>query len=217
MAEGERNLPLFPLNTVLFPGLPLPLHIFEERYKLMIATCLVTDSEFGVLLIRSGVEVGGTAEPYEVGTIAHIRDVERLPGGRMNLVTIGTERFRLIEIVEREPYLVGRVEPYHGRPDSADPDLAADVREKFLAYLRELRPELAERTPPKLAQEPEALSYQLAAALPIIPAQRQALLALDSTSARLRALGLVVQREHQSLRIAGRAAPTKSIGPFSVN
>ena len=217
MAEGERNLPLFPLNTVLFPGLPLPLHIFEERYKLMIATCLVTDSEFGVLLIRSGVEVGGAAEPYEIGTIAHIRDVERLPDGRMNLVTVGTERFRLVEIIEREPYLIGHVEPYPGLPESADPDLAADVREKFLAYLRDLRPELAERTPAKLAEEPEALSFQLAAALPIIPTRRQALLALDSTSARLRALGLVVQREHQSLRIAGRAAPTKTIGPFSVN
>ena len=217
MADGERNLPLFPLNTVLFPGLPLPLHIFEDRYKLMIATCLVTDSEFGVLLIRSGVEVGGPAEPYEVGTIARIRDVERLPDGRMNLVTVGTERFRLVEIVEREPYLVGRVEPYPALPETTDRDLAAEVRAKFLAYLRDLRPELADRAPAKLAEEPEALSYQLAAALPIIPARRQALLAMDSTSARLRALGLVVQREHQSLRIAGRAAPTKTIGPFSVN
>lgn len=217
MAEGERNLPLFPLNTVLFPGLPLPLHIFEERYKLMIATCLVTDSEFGVLLIRSGVEVGGTAEPYEIGTIAQIRDVERLPDGRMNLVTVGTARFRLVEIVEREPYMVGRVEALPSPPELADPSLASEVRAKFLAYLRDLRPELAERTPSKLAEEPEALSFQLAAALPIVPAQRQALLAMGSTSARLRALGLVVQREHQSLRIAGRAAPTKSIGPFSVN
>ena len=217
MAEGERNLPLFPLNTVLFPGLPLPLHIFEERYKLMIATCLVTDSEFGVLLIRSGVEVGGTAEPYEVGTIARIADVERLPDGRMNLVTVGTERFRLVEIVEREPYMVGRVEPFPNGGGTADPELTADVRDKFLAYLRDLRPELAEQTPSKLADEPEALSFQLAAALPIVPARRQALLAMDSTSARLRALGLVVQREHQALQLAGRAAPTKSIGPFSVN
>ena len=217
MPEGERNLPLFPLNTVLFPGLPLPLHIFEERYKLMIATCLVTDSEFGVLLIRSGVEVGGTAEPYEIGTIAQIRDVERMPDGRMNLVTVGTERFRLLEIVDREPYMVGRVETFTGQSQPADPNLAASVRDKFLAYLRDLRPELAERTPSKLAAEAEALSFQLAAALPIVPAQRQALLALDSTSARLHALGLVIQREHQSLRIAGRAAPTKSIGPFSIN
>ncbi len=154
---------------------------------------------------------------YEVGTIAHIVDVERLPDGRMNLVTVGTERFRLVEIVEREPYMVGRVEPFPAEADPATADLAADVREKFLAYLRDLRPELAERTPSKLAEDPEALSYQLAAALPINPARRQALLAMGSTSARLRALGLVVQREHQSLRLAGRAVPSKSIGPFSVN
>ena len=217
MAQGERTVPLFPLNTVLFPGLPLPLHIFEERYKLMIATCLVGDSEFGVALIRSGVEVGGPADPHEIGTIARILDVERLPDGRMNLVTVGTERFRLLEVVERDPYLVGRVASLPAGTDGVDPELAADVRERFLAYLRALRPDLAEQTPSKLAEEPEALSYQLAAALPIIPARRQALLAMDSAAARLRALRQVVEREHQTLRLAGRAAPSKSIGPFSVN
>jgi uncharacterized protein len=217
VADGERTLPLFPLNTVLFPGLPLPLHIFEERYKLMIATCLVTDSEFGVTLIRAGVEVGGPAEPHEIGTIARILEVDRLPDGRMNIVTVGTERFRLTEVVEREPYLVGRVAPLpSGHPD-ADPDLTSDVRDKFLAYLRTLRPELAERAPTKLADEPEALSFQLAAALPIVPDRRQTLLAMDSAAERLRALRSVIQREHQTLLLAGRGAPAKSIGPFSIN
>ena len=217
MADPERTVPLFPLNTVLFPGLPLPLHIFEERYKLMIATCLVADSEFGVALIQSGVEVGGPADPHAVGTIARILDVERMPDGRMNLVTVGTERFRLLEVVERDPYLVGRVTRLPAPPESVDPELAADVRGRFLAYLRALRPDLGEEMPSKLAEEPEALSYQLAAALPIVPDRRQALLAMDSTAERLRALRRVVEREHQTLRLAGRAAPTKTIGPFSVN
>src|SRR5918911_4180247 len=103
------NVPVFPLNTVLFPSLPLPLHIFEERYKLMIGTCAVTDREFGVCLIKEGVEVGGPAEPYEVGTVARIAEVERMPDGRMNLMTFGTERFRIAELTQHEPYLIGRV------------------------------------------------------------------------------------------------------------
>src|SRR5215216_2373888 len=85
-----RELPLFPLNTVLFPSLPLPLHIFEERYKLMIGTCAVTDNLFGVCLIKEGVEVGGPAEPFEIGTVARIAEIERMPDGRMNLMTFGT-------------------------------------------------------------------------------------------------------------------------------
>lgn len=217
VADAARNLPLFPLNTVLFPGLPLPLHIFEERYKLMIATCLVTDSEFGVVLIKSGDEVGGPADPFEIGTVARIMDVERLPEGRMNLIASGTERFRLIEIVEREPFVVGRVELLPEPSEPVDPDLTADVRARFLAYLRDLRPDLAERTPAKLASDPGALSYQLAGVLPIVATRRQALLEMDAVADRLQALRRAVQREHQSLLIAGRGAPTATIGPFSVN
>lgn len=217
MVDAERNLPLFPLNTVLFPGLPLPLHIFEERYKLMIATCLVTDSQFGVLLIKSGSEVGAGAEPFAIGTIAQISDVERLPEGRMNLITHGTERFRLLDVAEREPYLVGRIETLAEPSAPVDPDLTADVRDRFLAYLRDLRPELAERTPPKLAPDAAGLSYQLAAVLPISATRRQSLLEMESVAERLQSLRRSVQREHQSLLIAGRGAPTAMIGPFSVN
>jgi len=110
VTEESRELPLFPLNTVLFPSLPLPLHIFEERYKLMIGTCAVTDNLFGVCLIKEGVEVGGSAEPFEIGTVARIAEIERMPDGRMNLMTFGTDRFRLLEIKQREPYLMGQVE-----------------------------------------------------------------------------------------------------------
>ena len=104
------ELPLFPLNAVLFPGAVLPLHIFEERYKEMIGRCLEEKMPFGVALIRKGSEVGEPAEPYEVGTTAHIARVQHLPEGRMNLVCLGGQRFRMLRTLRQEPYLVGEVE-----------------------------------------------------------------------------------------------------------
>src|SRR5919198_4841137 len=129
---AERELPLFPLNVVLFPGMRLPLHIFEERYKLMIGTCMVTDETFGVALIKSGQEVGGPAAVHPVGTTARIIQVERLPEGRMNLVAVGVERFRLVERLTDEPYARGRVELL-GEPIEEVPD---GLRERVARHFR---------------------------------------------------------------------------------
>ncbi len=97
-------LPLFPLGSVLFPGGTLPLHIFEERYRLMIGECLTEERPFGVVLIRRGVEVGGSAEPYMVGTTARIKRAERHPDGRMDIVTVGAERFKAVTLEYSRPY-----------------------------------------------------------------------------------------------------------------
>ena len=132
------ELPLFPLNSVLFPGATLPLHIFEERYKLMIGRCLQSDSPFGVLLIRSGNEVGEATEPFEVGTTARIVRAQHLDEGRMNLVCLGERRFRLLRKLRDTPYLVGEVEPL----DSTDiegedvAELAETVAALFAEYYR---------------------------------------------------------------------------------
>src|SRR3972149_199403 len=104
------ELPLFSLNSVLFPGAAIPLHIFEERYKQMVKLCLKGNSPFGVLLIRSGNEVGEVAEPFEVGTTARIVRVQHLDEGRMNVVCLGEQRFRLSRKVRETPYLMGEVE-----------------------------------------------------------------------------------------------------------
>src|SRR6266536_3334054 len=97
MTESERVLPLFPLEqVVLFPGMSLPLRIFEERYKVMIGACQVTDQLFGVLLIRRGREVGTPAQPERVGCTARMVRVDRLPDGRMTILTIGEVRLRLL-------------------------------------------------------------------------------------------------------------------------
>jgi Lon protease-like protein len=103
------DLRLFPLNTVLFPGMRMPLHIFEERYKIMIRECIEEDAPFGVLLIRSGAEVGSGAVPHDIGTTARILQVEYLDDGRMNIFTIGHQRFRTLAINTTEPYLRGEV------------------------------------------------------------------------------------------------------------
>lgn len=131
------ELPLFPLNTVLFPGASLPLHIFEERYKQMINQCLESGSAFGVLLIRSGSEVGAPAEPFEVGTTASIVHVQRLQEGRMNLVCVGGQRFRVVRSLGEQPYPVGEVETLASNDDGPETaDLADTAAALFGEYYR---------------------------------------------------------------------------------
>ena len=104
------TLPLFPLNTVLFPGMPVYLHVFEERYLLMVRRCQDEDSPFGVVLIRRGQEAHGPpAEPYSVGCTARILKIEALEDGRMNLTAVGEERFRILSLDDDQPYRRGRI------------------------------------------------------------------------------------------------------------
>ena len=107
------ELPLFPLNLVLFPGMRLPLHIFEERYKTMISNCIERKTPFGVLLIKEGREAGGPAEPFRIGTTARITQNTQLEGGRLNILTIGEKRFELVEILSSTPFMVGNLSLIH--------------------------------------------------------------------------------------------------------
>src|SRR5690606_41265145 len=97
------SLPLFPLNTVLFPGMTLPLHIFEPRYRVMIKRCLKLNRPFGVVLIRVGNEVGGSAVPHDIGTSAYITHAQPLDNVRINIQTLGYKRFRLVTIEQDKP------------------------------------------------------------------------------------------------------------------
>lgn len=112
------DLRLFPLESVLFPGMRMPLHIFEDRYKLMIRECIEEHAPFGVVAIKSGAEVGGSAAPYDVGTTARIAQVEYLEDGRMNLFTIGERRFRIVAVNTTQPYLRGEVETIEQQPST---------------------------------------------------------------------------------------------------
>ncbi|HUF54813.1 MAG TPA: LON peptidase substrate-binding domain-containing protein [Dehalococcoidia bacterium] len=137
------ELPLFPLNTVLFPGNTIPLHIFEDRYKLMIGECIAARRPFGVVLIRRGQEAGSpVAEPFEVGTTARVVDAETLDDGKLNITCLGLQRFRVLGIRRREPYLVGDIEMLEGEPlskEDADREIAeldAQARNLFAEYVR---------------------------------------------------------------------------------
>ena len=182
----DRELPLFPLQTVLFPGMRLPLHIFEERYKLMIGTCMVTDQTFGVSLIRSGTEVGGPAEVYRLGTTARILQIDRLEEGRMNLVAVGVDRFRIIERYDDQPYARGRVELLPDRARPVAEGLPARVTALYRRFL--LGQGLSEERlgALRLPDDPLALSYLVAATLRADVRQRQKLLETDSAATRLR-------------------------------
>lgn len=194
------RLPLFPLHTVLFPGTPITLHIFEPRYRLMIEQCLQTGQPFGVVLIREGREaLGPLAQPHPVGCTAQITDVERLPNGHMNIVAVGGERFHIVELSYDQPYLVGTVEPF----PPADPDQPATLAaahqlrpwvERYLAILsRALQSDSLD--PAALPNDPLALGY-FAAALVQIPAdQKQSLLATRQAAQFLSDMRDVYRRE----------------------
>lgn len=137
------ELPLFPLHTVLCPGIVLPLHVFEDRYKAMIGRCLREEGGFGVVLIREGREVGPSDLALaRVGTMADIREARRYPDGRYDLMVVGTRRFTLDDVeVEAEPYLVGEVrELGETLGDAARARiLAREVSERFVRYVGLLR------------------------------------------------------------------------------
>ncbi|MCS7223065.1 MAG: LON peptidase substrate-binding domain-containing protein [Armatimonadetes bacterium] len=104
-----RELPLFPLNAVLFPGGRLTLRIFEDRYKEMLRYCLRSGSGFGVVLIRKGTEVGGPSDPFSIGTVARIVHTETLPDDQFRIFVVGEKRFRIDRIIRWEPFPVGIV------------------------------------------------------------------------------------------------------------
>ena len=215
MTDVQRVLPLFPLGqVVLFPGMPLPLRIFEERYKVMIGACQVTDQLFGVLLIRSGLEVGAPAEPERVGCTARMHRVDRLPDGQMNILTFGERRFRLLGAARAMPegYLVGDVRIVDEPPvPTVASDLLASVVEEFEKYQAATlaRSPWADKAPPALPRDPSALSYHIGATLQVHPRELQQLLEMDDVAVRLQQELTLLKREN------GVAA--KTIGPFSMN
>ena len=142
------ELPLFPLNSVLCPGIALPLHIFEDRYRAMVRHCLETTSPFGVVLIREGREVGaGSISFTGIGTIAEIRDAGSYDDGRFDLLVVGTRRFEIRRVLTgRRPYLVADVDILDeavGDDDTAH-RLAMRATRRFVRYLELLQPRAGE-------------------------------------------------------------------------
>lgn len=211
------ELPLFPLNTVLFPGMPLPLHIFEERYKEMVADCIRENRPFGVVLIAEGqAESGPLAKPYAIGCTAEIAQVQPLEQGRMLIMTVGRERFRIRRLEYGRPYLVGMVEP---APLETEPDeelsLQADALYPLVVdYLQKLATiGSIEFEADQIPDDPVALIY-LAATLIQVPAdEKQAFLSANRASELGRNLTRAYRRELAHMA----TMPTEDIGIFSLN
>jgi Lon protease-like protein len=200
-------LPLFPLESVLFPGALMPLHIFEPRYRLLIRRCIERQQPFGIVLIRSGSEVGGGAEPFDVGTEATIVAESPLPDGRSYIVTRGGRRFAVESLVpDAEPYLMGRVrfldEP-EGEGASVNAGKALDALSAYLlAVLAVTEDSRGERA---LADDmrdapPADVAYRIAGTLAVDPPKQQALLELATASDRLVEETRILDRETELLR-----------------
>lgn len=195
-------LPLFPLRVVLFPHMPLPLHVFEPRYRVMVQECLDEGHSFGVVAIKEGEESGATAIPHDVGTLAKILKIDRLDDGRLDLLVMGTTRFQIVETTSDRPYLRGRVSLL---PEASDEDAGmsltdpvADAFTEYSSLLRRLVGTDSEGFDPP--REPELLSYLVAAALDLQLPDKQALLILASATDRLKAELRILRKENGFLR-----------------
>jgi hypothetical protein len=218
-------LPLFPLGAVLCPGMILPLHIFEERYRQLVRDLLdgPEPRRFGVIAIRKGRETGieGVHSLYEVGTTATLRRVEEHEDGRYDIVTVGTQRFTLLSLDETRPYFQGEVELL--ADDDADAaatePVVRSVQVAFRAYLDALT-EWGGATVriPDLPDEPTLLSFIVAAAMVIDLPDRQALLAEPYTVGRLNAERAMLSRETSMLHTTtSRPAPDLRNTPYNPN
>ena len=198
---APADLPLFPLNTVLFPRMPLPLHIFEDRYLQMIEACLAGDETFGVVRIRSGREVGGSATGFEIGTSARITGVQRRPDGRLDIAVEGVRRFRMVSTVQLRPYQVASVEWLDDEMDL--PGLvgvlepAAALARACLLKVLALNNEWARKLP--LPPEPDTLAYLIAERLPVDLDAKQSLLEAPTVAERLRRALPMLEAERSRL------------------
>lgn len=207
-------LPLFPLNTVLFPGQVLPLHIFEKRYRQMISQCIEKGLPFGVVLIQEGSEVGEPAKPYDIGTTARITQVERLDDGRLNIITVGELRFRVVSLQqERDGYLRADVAlwPWSPGDEGAAQTLARGVRDRLRRYVEMLSQ--ASGVPlesDELPEQPTALACLAAIALQVSQTEKQDLLTSSSIAALLSKEVGLLRRELRALQVmlGSRGRPT---------
>jgi Lon protease-like protein len=241
----SESLPLFPLSAVLFPGMRLPLHIFEERYRLLVQNLEAQPEprRFGVIAIRKGREVGtdGITALHEIGCVATVRQIMPRDDGRYDLAAVGTDRFRLLRVDDSRPYFQGEIEllgddsvPGAGAeaaPGEVDPGedpanvaqalafTTSRVQAGFRSYLNAL----ADRgggviSVADLPDEPILLSYVVGAAMIIDLPERQSLLAAASALDRLRLERSLLARETAILRATtSRPAPDFAFERFSQN
>ena len=197
------EMPLFPLRTVLFPGMMMPLHIFEDRYLEMINRCIEERLPFGVVLIREGNEVGDDAVPHTIGTAARITRAEPLDDGRMNVTIVGTRRFRIEELHRDRSYLTGSVTHYP--VINGDTRLAMEqaqkVRPKIVRYIDLLtRATGVQLQMEQLPEDPTTLAFLAGIALQVPPQDKQRMLSLPGIPEMLEMENYFLGKELQLLQ-----------------
>lgn len=225
MEIPERDLPLFPLNTVLFPRMPLPLHIFEPRYQEMMTRCIRDRIGFGVLLITEGGEVGEKAQTVTVGTVARIVNADETDDGRINMLTMGVVRFRLLKTNDNHAYMSGDIEPW--QDEMGDPKaltkLTKEAHRAYINYVAELAELMDEDERPGqivAPMDPQVLSYTIAANLQVPNEDKQKLLELETVEERLaRELELLDKEQGflQRVKLMRETFARKDFDKFSKN
>jgi Lon protease-like protein len=178
---------MFPLGSVLVPGMVLPLHVFEPRYRQLVRDCTAADGEFGVVLIARGSEVGGGDVRTDVGTIARILQADEMPDGRFVVGAVGLRRIRVERWLDDDPY--PRAETRDWPEVGPDPGASPDTEELagLVRRAAALHAELGEPAAPvdiELSADPVIAGYQAALAVPFGPADRQDVLVAPSVAAR---------------------------------
>jgi Lon protease-like protein len=217
---GSELLPLFPLGTVLVPGMPLSLHVFEQRYRTLVVDLLngaaretdMPSGQFGVVALRHGWEVGELGDVHGVGTVARITKLLPLPDGRYELAAVGTRRFRIFELKpEARPYLMARVE-YLPEPDGDGLALrlavARQAWRRHLTALGAIDPAVTDMSPiDTLELSAPELGYTIAQLPSLTVSDRQLLLASPDTADRLALASRILRRETRLLQHT-RTVPT---------
>lgn len=187
-----EEIPLFPLDVVLLPRRRLPLHIFEPRYREMISMCIQEGIEFGI--------VRGNDESFEsIGCAGRVAELlNRFPDGRMNIVSLGTDRFRVIERIDTHAYISGRIEIYEDEEEELDVELADRVQ---VLYDEALSLSLGWYRPrPRPETDYYELSFEVASNMQLTPEELQIILEMTSTNDRLDAEEKLLELALRSLR-----------------
>lgn len=198
-----RTLPMFPLGSVLFPTMVLPLHVFEDRYRRLVTDCLAGEREFGVCLIERGSEVGGGEVRTDVGTVAQIVDAQEFEDGRWAIAAVGTRRFRVRSWLDDDPYPRAEVEDWVDDPPALDLTRARDLAVERLRSVLELQHQLGLPAPAAdtaIDLDPALAGYQVATLSPLSAYDRQKLLAATEVGTRLTDLTAMLRDVEADLR-----------------
>jgi len=195
-----RELPLFPLPVVLFPGMPMPLHIFEPRYRKLLADIRAGDSLFGLSYFDSDASEKEIPPVGHIGCVAEVTEAQAMPDGRSNILAVGVIRYRVEAYVESdEPYVIARIDTFEDDEEEDEgrlSEMSSDVSGMFMRVAQAIRTINDERgSLPDISDiEPQKLSFLVGAAMELEGELKQELLELRSTSERLRRLRDMLKR-----------------------